>query len=271
MQIIKPDVRWRGALTPISRKITRLIQHHMAHTSWTFEQVHNYHRDGNGWLGIGYSYWIGFDGRIYEGRGRNIGAHAGASWNGISYGIGYQGNFETQQMTDAQLASGARLNAKLLREEGLAVGAIVGHGTRFGGTSSSLCPGKNFRMAELKAEVQKILSGKEDSMQDRKYHLLQPRQTLSHVASKYGVSVPQIREWNNLTPADDRSLDVGLKLWVEAPKAVEPPEPPAEAKRVAELEKENDELRGKLAAALTEAENLRKNITAFAKINGVQV
>lgn len=275
MEILKPNVKWRGNLTPISRKITRLIQHHMAHTSWTVEQVHNYHRDGNGWLGIGYSYWIGFDGKIYEGRGRNIGAHAGANWNGISYGIGYQGNFETQQMTDAQLVSGAWLNAKLIREEGLTVDAIVGHGTRFGGTSSSLCPGKNFRMVELKAEAEKILGGKDDSMGDRRYHTLGPRQTLSHVAAKFGVSVPQLRSWNGLTPADDRNLSVGLKLWVEAekeqPAEPAPPEDGKEDERIAKLEAELVTARGQLAAALTEVENLRKAVTAFAKVYGVKV
>ena len=27
-----------------------------------------------GWVAIGYNYWIGFDGKVYEGRGLNKGA-----------------------------------------------------------------------------------------------------------------------------------------------------------------------------------------------------
>lgn len=155
MQITKANLNWRGPLTPITRKIERIICHHPA--GGTLQSNHRFHRDTRGWTGLGYSYWIELNGTIYEVRGRNIGAHSGARWNEISYGICFEGNFETQLMTDAQLASGVWLCAKLCREENLTARDIVGHGTRFGGTSNTLCPGKNFRMAELKAGTEEAL------------------------------------------------------------------------------------------------------------------
>ncbi|UNC90733.1 N-acetylmuramoyl-L-alanine amidase [Candidatus Contubernalis alkaliaceticus] len=155
MKIVEIDLSWSSPLVPITNPIEKLIQHHMAHTTWTVFDVHNYHKNTNGWKGIGYNYWIAFDGTIYECRGRNVGAHAGANWNGRSLGIGYQGNFETQKMTDAQLKSGAWLNAKLIQEEGLKVDDIIGHKD----ATATLCPGKNFRMEELQAEVKKLLGG----------------------------------------------------------------------------------------------------------------
>ncbi|WP_185819589.1 hypothetical protein [Salibacterium salarium] len=32
-------------------------------------------KNNKGWNGIGYNFWISFDGKIYEGRGLNQGAH----------------------------------------------------------------------------------------------------------------------------------------------------------------------------------------------------
>ena len=155
MEIQPSNLNWRARLTPITRKIERIICHHPA--GGTMQSNHNHHRNVLGWNGLGYSYWIEPNGTIYEVRGRNIGAHSGASWNGISYGLCFEGNFETQLMTNAQLASGIWLCARLCRQEGLDARAIVGHGTRFGGTSNTLCPGKNFRMAELRAGTEEAL------------------------------------------------------------------------------------------------------------------
>jgi N-acetyl-anhydromuramyl-L-alanine amidase AmpD len=128
----------------------------MAHPTWGFEDVHNYHRDGRGWAGIGYNYWIGFDGKIYEGRGLNIGAHAGAKWNPISLGIGYQGDFSKQKMTDEQLKSGILLNYQLAKKYGLTINDIVGHKD----VSATDCPGNHFRMKELREGVAKRLNNK---------------------------------------------------------------------------------------------------------------
>ncbi len=154
MEIKKPKLKWNGTLTPLT-KVEKLIQHHMAHPSWDIYDVHKYHRDSNGWIGIGYNYWISFKGEIYEGRGFHQGAHAGSNWNGRSLGIGYQGNFQEQKMPNEQLEAGAWLNAKFIKEHGLSVNDIIGHRD----ASNTLCPGNNFRMTELKKRTEEILAG----------------------------------------------------------------------------------------------------------------
>lgn len=144
--IKKVTLKFTGPLKPFTQPVVKLIQHHMAHPTWDIFNVHTYHRNTNKWLGIGYNYFIDFEGQIFEGRGMNIGAHAGANWNGRSLGIGYQGDFTIQQMTDAQLIAGVWLNAKFIKEYGLSIDDIIGHKD----ISTTQCPGLNFRMQELK-------------------------------------------------------------------------------------------------------------------------
>ena len=83
--------------------------------------IQNYHMDGNGWCDIGYRYFkviltkhfcyfaliyfysflIGGDGLVYEGRGWNkVGAHT-YSFNDVGYGIDFIGNFMDHNPTDA--------------------------------------------------------------------------------------------------------------------------------------------------------------------------
>ena len=151
MEIKKVNLTWTGTLRPLTQKIQKLVMHHMAHPTWTFEQVHAFHQGPRrGWHGIGYNYWVAFDGTIYEGRGENIGAHAHAEWNPITYGIGFQGDFDANNnMTDAQVRSGAWICKKLMKQHGLSVDDIVGHKD----VNATACPGRYFRMADLKAAV----------------------------------------------------------------------------------------------------------------------
>jgi N-acetylmuramoyl-L-alanine amidase len=161
--IEKPALSFRNPLRPILEPIEKLLQHHMAQPSWDVYQVHNFHRNRIHWLddttweywdGIGYNYWIGFDGTIYETRGRQYGSHAGANWNGRSIGVGYQGDFTYQLMTDQQVMSGAWLNAKLIIDEGLVLKDIWGHKD----VSNTACPGKYFRTEDLLRETKNILN-----------------------------------------------------------------------------------------------------------------
>ncbi|WP_200411367.1 peptidoglycan recognition protein family protein [Virgibacillus salexigens] len=148
--IKKLNLSFRGNLNPLSKsRIVKIVQHHMAHPSWDIMDVHNFHRYSNGWQGIGYNFWIGFDGTIYEARGLYQGAHC-LGYNSTTIGIGYQGNFQTQHMTDAQLKAGIALNVWLIDEfPNLQAGDILGHKD----LGSTACPGKNFRMSELKKGV----------------------------------------------------------------------------------------------------------------------
>jgi len=150
--ILKANLEFSSPLTPLSRPVEKLIQHHMEHPSWTIFDVHEFHRYARGWKGIGYNYWISFGGTIYEARGHHVGAHAGAPWNGRSLGIGYQGDFMRQYMTNAQLQAGIWLNKYLADKHSLTADDTVGHR----GVSSTLCPGRNFRIAELKKGVRQL-------------------------------------------------------------------------------------------------------------------
>ena len=148
-----PALKFSSSLTPL-RRAEKIVLHHMAHKTAGIHDVHNWHLKrtyitSSGktayWSGIGYNYWIAFDGTIYEGRGLNIGAHT-LNWNDKTIGIGFQGHFEEQQMPDVQLQAGAALCKKLLAEYSLTEKDIVGHRE----LAATLCPGKNFRMKELK-------------------------------------------------------------------------------------------------------------------------
>ncbi len=205
MRIYPSNLNWRGTLTPITRKIEKIICHHPAGPG-TMEANHNYHRNTLGWNGLGYDFWIDYDGKIYEVRGRHVGAHSGANWNGRSYGPCWRGNFENQKMTDEQLASGIWLLAKLCREEGLTEKDIAGH--RDVATSGTLCPGKNFRMKELKDGVAKLLASGDASA-----HIVKKDDTLHGIASTYGLTLkeivaanPQIKDPNRIFPGDEINI-----------------------------------------------------------------
>jgi len=146
MEIKKANLKFNGKLTPLQR-VEKLVQHHMAHPTWGVHDVHKYHQS-KGWVGIGYNYWIDFDGNIYEGRGLNVGAHV-EGWNSRTIGIGYQGDFTKQKMTDAQLKAGIELNQYLMTKFGLTSKDIVGHRD----LAATSCPGPNFRMDELRKGV----------------------------------------------------------------------------------------------------------------------
>ncbi|XP_012616934.1 peptidoglycan recognition protein 1 [Microcebus murinus] len=56
--------------------------------------VHHYHTQTLQWCDVGYNFLIGEDGLVYEGRGWHTkGAHSGPSWNPISIGITFMGNY----------------------------------------------------------------------------------------------------------------------------------------------------------------------------------
>lgn len=154
MNIEKPKLSFKGKLTPI-KKVTKLVCHHPAHKTWGIMDIHNYHKVTNGWSGIGYNYLILKDGRIQEGRGKNIGAHC-KGYNDHTLGICFQGNFDLEFMTDEQVKAGGWLIAKLIREHGLQINDVVGHKD----LAATACPGKYFRMADLKTEILKNLNPK---------------------------------------------------------------------------------------------------------------
>lgn len=140
MKIIEANLPRNGNFTRRS-KTDEVILHHAEASSATVWDINAWHLS-NGWVGIGYHYYIRKDGSIYRGRPEwAVGAHA-TGHNDRSIGICCEGAYMTETMPAAQLAS---LKA-LLRD-------IMGrYGTmplrRHRDVNATSCPGDNFPWAE---------------------------------------------------------------------------------------------------------------------------
>lgn len=139
--IIDRDFAWATPLT-LRRETTDLILHHEAGVG-SVEDVHRYHLS-LGWAGIAYHYYVRRDGSVYRGRPENtVGGHT-RNYNKCSIGICFEGNFEQEQMSDAQKAAGLALVADIkIRYPGIIVG---GHKEY----NATVCPGQNFPLQEMK-------------------------------------------------------------------------------------------------------------------------
>lgn len=105
------------------------VVHHTAGAACTNEaacrqqmqNIQNFHMNSNGWADIGYSFLVGGDGVVYEGRGwGRQGAHA-PGYNNQSVGIGMIGTF-----TGALPSLAARNAARALIACGVSLGHIQG-------------------------------------------------------------------------------------------------------------------------------------------------
>lgn len=154
--IHKPPLRFDGVLIPL-RSVKKIVYHHMSRQEWDLNDVHEFHKQ-KGWKGIGYNYWIGYDGTIYEARGECIGAHV-LGWNSKSLGIGFQGDFEVQQVTERQMESGAWLTAYFMEKYGLKLKDVVGHKDL---NPLTICPGPNFDIMKMKQRVRSFLAHRQN-------------------------------------------------------------------------------------------------------------
>ena len=140
MKINETDLKWAYGLTP--RSLTsHLIIHHAAGEG-SVEAIHNYHLS-RGWAGIAYHYYVRRDGSVYRGRPENMQGGHTTNWNWCSIGICFEGNFENEQMSDAQKKTGAELVADIVSRY---PSIVVGKHSQYGATS---CPGKNFPFDEI--------------------------------------------------------------------------------------------------------------------------
>lgn len=151
MTILEPDYHWNGELEKREATV-RIILHHAAVDGYGPEDIHRVHQSGNGWVGIGYNYYIRKDGRVYRGRPEDcVGAHT-YGYNETSIGVCFEGNFEVQTMPEVQFEAGAALLRDILRRyPGLEIGAHRDY-------DATACPGANFPLARMKKEA------KEESM-----------------------------------------------------------------------------------------------------------
>ncbi|CAL1536980.1 unnamed protein product [Lymnaea stagnalis] len=99
----------------------------------------NYHMDTNGWADIGYSFLIGGDGSVFEGRGWDrVGAHT-QGYNSVGYAFCFIGNFMTKLPTAAaQQAAHDIIGCGVTSGKIQSAYVLRGHRDMGGGTD---CPG----------------------------------------------------------------------------------------------------------------------------------
>lgn len=144
MNIIKTDWKWNGTLS--KRASTEYIAlHHAEAVSCTARQVDEWHKS-NGWVGIGYHFFVRKDGSIYEGRPLwALGAHVQGK-NNISVGICAEGDYHNKDKVMPQVQKSA-IKQLIAYLKGLYPNAeIVGHGE----IGESNCPGRYYPLAEMK-------------------------------------------------------------------------------------------------------------------------
>ena len=173
MNIIETNLQF-GAMT--KRKETkRIILHHSGvSVLQSIETIHNYHKNTNGWSGIGYHFYVRKDGSIYRGRPEQyVGAHAYGA-NNDSIGICFEGNYDVESMPEVQKEAGKELVSYL--KEKYNINTVLGHRD----TIATSCPGKNFPFDEI-ATVEKNTTVEEQttkSIEDLANEV---------IAGKYGV------------------------------------------------------------------------------------
>ena len=149
MEIHNANLQFRG-VSPNGgkqKKIDTIVLHHRAGNG-DVQSIHQDHM-AKGYWGIGYHYYIRKNGEIWRGREEQwVGSHAGSTngYNNHSIGICWEGNFETEQMTDAQVVAGRELIADIKSRYNIS--KVVCHRD----IAKTACPGANFRLDELLKE-----------------------------------------------------------------------------------------------------------------------
>lgn len=122
-----------------------IVAHHTEWDGASVEDIHICHRDEKGWAGIGYHYYIRFDGSIYKGRPDDAqGAHV-KEFNHNSLGVAFEGNYDVrQEMPQAQFNAWCDLKKYLINKYGNM--PIYGHNE----VGNSACPGRYFSLDKIK-------------------------------------------------------------------------------------------------------------------------
>ncbi|NXI44397.1 PGRP2 amidase, partial [Galbula dea] len=96
---------YRGTPTPLTLPLSFIYIHHtlepaapcfsFSSCSRAMRSMQSFHQDTRGWDDIGYSFVVGSDGYLYQGRGWHwVGAHT-KGYNSKGYGVGYVGDFSS--------------------------------------------------------------------------------------------------------------------------------------------------------------------------------
>lgn len=118
-----------------------IVLHHAA-SNGSVEHIHNIHLN-NGWVGIGYHFYVRKDGSVYRGRSEDwVGAHT-VGHNATKIGICAEGNFENETMPTAQKNAIIELLAYLFGKYGNL--KVYGHKD----LDATACPGRNYPFNEI--------------------------------------------------------------------------------------------------------------------------
>ncbi len=147
MKIIEKTYAWNGELS--KRYLTKYIVLHHRAGNGDADSIHKQHVN-NGWVGIGYHFYVRKDGSIYRGRPINTwGSHC-IGYNDKTVGICFEGNFQDEKMPKVQLEAGQKLVDYL---KGLYPEAEMRKHTELYPTA---CPGVNFPFNEIAKGTKKM-------------------------------------------------------------------------------------------------------------------
>ncbi len=140
MNIIKKDNKWYSSLS--TRSATKYIVLHHRAGNGDVDSIHNEHLK-NGYSGIGYHFYVRKDGQVFQGRPIDkIGAHC-KGYNNKTIGICFEGNFESEAMSDKQIKAGQKLISYVKKIYPNI--SIKNHKDLF----NTACPGRNFPIDEI--------------------------------------------------------------------------------------------------------------------------
>ena len=147
------------------RRWSAIILHHSGQSKGNMATIDKYHREVNGWDGVGYDFLIGNgkdsgDGQVevsFRWRKQVAGAHCGGTrnnWaNESGIGICLIGDFTKTRPTYRQMLSLKKLVRFLQKRYKIPASRIYDHSTTPGYTRGSICPGKYFPTAAFKRSL----------------------------------------------------------------------------------------------------------------------
>ena len=145
MNIIRTNLEFNSNKTKRNvENIKRIILHNSGVTVLqSVEVIHNYHKNTRKYAGIGYHFYVRKDGSIYEGRPvEYVGAHA-TNNNSDSIGICFEGKYDEETMSEAQIKAGQELVTYLKGKYN------ISKVQRHSDVCNTSCPGKNFPFDEI--------------------------------------------------------------------------------------------------------------------------
>ncbi len=150
---------WIPSAEP-QREWRAIVVHHSATPTGNAAVFDRWHRDGNGWDGVGYHFVIGngsdsSDGEVeatFRWTEQRAGAHTGGTpdnWaNEQAVGICLVGDFNQGRPTAAQMESLLKLVQFLQSRYHIPARRIYGHGATPGARATD-CPGRRFPMSDF--------------------------------------------------------------------------------------------------------------------------